>query len=450
MNKMKNLIKAFFVALFCFSFSITSWSQKQTKKIVEDAIKSGQFEVYIPKDKWGISKKDKICEFKVSNCFVESNDFYAFFAQNPQYQIGERKETIEHEFKYRREYTYVHIISFSFQNNKDVLSCLELCVRSVNKNLNLKLPFSKNVNEVNTFYQKYVAPFPKAVDLFNEEFLPKYREWLINDPEAVKQLCKGSPYPNNDFVKTLDVWQILCQCNKKYDYVYFLTTNNGYYFDKNGAYNYQGQIGNGMPNGQGQNMGWEGTYVNGKKNGAFTHRYSDQISNQIKSTGICVDDEWDGEVVKETTNPFYQPYSNIEKEYYSQGKLIRTELVSDQLTKEKERQTRLEMERRKAEEREAERRRAQREAEKRAEKEKLSSLNVNNIMKEVESIEKKDEDRLRIEYSVRFKDYRWSEIYYNKHDGKWEVYEFGLFYDYYAPEPNSKEAAILLLYQKTH
>lgn len=137
----------------------------------------------------------------------------------------------------------------------------------------------------------------------------------------------------------------------------------------------------------------------------------------------------------------------VEGEYVYKDKTKNT-LVACSVKEEKRRQeaARAEQERQKL----AEIRRAQREAEKRAEKEKLSSLNVNNIMKEVESIEKKDEDRLRIEYRVRFKDYRWSEIYYNKHDGKWEVYEFGLFYDYYAPEPNSKEAAILLLYQKTH
>lgn len=446
---MKELFKIIVVAVFCLSSPISSWCQNQTKNAIEEA---GWFEIYTVRDSW--LNKDyfnpyKLCQVNVSKCDVDMNDFNAFFSRNPQYCLQDKKTRTE--YKYRREFIYV--TSFSFRNNKDMLSCVELCVQCANKNFNLKLPSFQNFNEANAFYQKYVRPFPKVVEVFKEEFVPKLSEYLQNNPDAMKRFCEGSPYQNNELAKEIDVWSLLLQCNKKYDYVYYLTADNGYFFDKSGAFKYQGDIRNGKPNGKGKNWGWErlskvsweGTFKDGKKDGSFTCTYyyfnrTDDLKEKL--TGTCVDDEWEGEVVKETTCK-NSSYSNIDKEYYSKGKLVKSELISDRMSKDLEEQERIRREQKALEEKRAREREAER-------RQRESSVNVNNVMNEVKSIEKEGEDSSCIKYTVRFKDGKSGWIRYWKSDGKWGAYVGDLWNGYDEPSPNSKEAAILLVYKYEH
>lgn len=490
MNKMKGLLKIIVVAVFCLSSPVTSWCQYQTQKAVEDAIKSGRFELektweqYANEHPLGRTFSLRDVEnrrnnyeksfvkgaalFTVASCDIDINDFNAFFNRNNQYILqGKNTRT---ETKYRKEFTYV--TSFSFSNNKDVLSRLEICVRSANKNLNLQLPSVQNFNEISAFYQKHVGPFPKVVEVFKEEFAPKCCEWYCNHPEAVKQLCEGSPYPNADFVKALGVWQILCQYSK--NCVFLIDANRGYIFDNNGRYD--GQIRNGKAEGQGTRYEgqkkWEGTFKNGKKAGSFTcssrgEYYTDDYYGNglcisgcpcytFISTGNCVDDQWDGEV-KTVVTCSTRGESNTIKHQYSNGQLVKRVIEWDNLTRAEEYDRWKKEERKKREKIEKERREAERRLE-------LSSVNVNNIMNYVKNVSFKENNHYRTEYEVVFTDGKSGEIAFIKKEAgifldidadSWAWYCSGFLssgYEYaeFNKLPNTKEGALVGLFHHLH
>jgi hypothetical protein len=355
----------------------------------------------------------------------------------------------QREFKYRHENFYV--TSFSFHNNHKVLSALEFCIRIENKSNSLQLPNFKDAKEADDFYKKYVKRFSELAKKYKAKFNSDFIEFLKNNPETMKRFCDGSPYPNNELVQEIDMWGALLSCNKKYDYVYYKTPNNGYYFDRQGEYSYKGEIRNGKPNGKGNNKGWEGTFKDGKKTGRFNwyltcSRYD--WSNlgiggfsyqwfQFKKTGTCVNDEWEGEVIYEITCPNHSTRKDEVKEYYSKGKNTKSIVVSKALSDDLREQERL------ARERDNEWKR-----QKEAERRRLSSVNENNVMQYVESISDYNDG----EYKVVFKDGKSGYIKYNPSKG-WGVecgWAFFFTPDYCYPEPNSKTAAILKLFKDKH
>lgn len=460
---MKKLITQLLVLTICLIIPITGLCQWQTRQIVEGKIKSGKYELRTVRNSYKTPDRfdpQKECWFSVSNCEIDLWDFRAFFDKNRQYKAED--VVMRTILKYGDEVSF--IISFSFHNKPDLLSAFELCVRAESKDPNLKIPPITNLNESTLFYQKYVKKNSKLATEYKATFKAEFSKYLKENPEGMKTFCQGSPYTNNELVKELDVWQLLMDCNRKYDYVYYLTQSksNGYYFDKQRKYAYQGDLKYGKPNGKGKTLGWEGTFKDGKKNGQFTWSYTNMkydksnlgiggfsINNfNFKKTGKCVNDQWDGEVVYEISCPNRSTRKDVVKEYYSKGKCTKTKLVSKALSDDLREKDRLASERAKEQANERNRRYEQ---ERRQYEQKVSSVNESNVMNEVESIKKFREDKFGITYTVTFDDRHnmYGYINYRKSDGKWGV-EGGFFGGYIYPDPNSKAAAILELYNRLY
>lgn len=465
-KQMRKLVKQLLISTICLIFPISGICQNQTRQIVEGKIKSGKYELRTVRNSYKTSDHfdpHKECWFSVSNCDIDIWDFRTFFAKNRQYKA---EDVVIHSWlKYGDEVTFVK--SFSFHNKPDLLSAFLLCVRCECKDPNLTMPPITNLNESNLFYQKYVKKNSKLATEYKATFKAEFSKYLKENPEGMKTFCQGSPYTNNELVKELDVWQILGDCNRKYDYVYYLTQSNGYYFDKQKKYAYQGDLKYGKPNGKGKTLGWEGTFKDGKKDGRFTWSNTDRTYSKsnlgiggfslyefnFKKTGKCVNDQWDGEVVYEILCPNRSTRKDVVKEYYSKGKCTKTMLVSKALSddlREQERIARVRANERQRQEAERQRQKeAERQWQREAERRQAESVNENNVMNEVKSIEKYKEDRSRIVYNVTFKDGKSNWIRYWKSDGKWAAYVGG-FWEYYEPYPNSKTAAILEAYKHEH
>lgn len=450
---MKRTIKILLIVLCCMAMPVSGWCQKKTRKVVEAAMAKGQYKIHVVRDSYRYSdyfNPYDECWVTVSNCDLEVEDFNAFFNKNPQYQTEEVKT--RREFKYRHEHYYV--TSFSFHNNHKVLSALEFAIRLENRNYDLKLPNFQDADKANTFYQKYVKKNADLAKRYKEKFNVDFGKYLKENPESMKRFCEGSPYSNNDLVNQLDVWQLLWESNRKYDYVFYRTSNNGYYFDKQKKYAYQGDLKNGKPNGRGKNFGWEGTFTDGKKNGQFTLYYTNREYHRsdlgiggfnyewfkFKKTGKCVNDEWEGEVVFEITCPNHSAGKDVVKEYYSKGKCTNSTLVSRALSDDLRKKEQL------ASERNSEWRR-QREAE----RQQLSSVTENTVMQYVKSIE--EYQSLPNTYKVIFKDGKSGDIKYDPSKGGWGAecgWAFFFTPDYCFPSPNSKAAAIFKLFKDKH
>lgn len=462
---MKKVYITFLLVLVCAIFPISGWCQKQsTGQVVENALKSGKYSIYIVRDSYRYAdyfNPRKECWLQVSSCDLDDGDFYSFFRRNPQYQATDIKT--RNELKFRKNHTY--ITSFSFHNNCKVLSTLEFAVRLENRNQNLKLPSFQDLNEAYAFYQQYVKKFSKVSGEYKEEFKSSFSQTLSDSPEALKRFCEGSPYLNNELVKEIDVWQLLVRAEKKYDYVYYLTANNGYYFDRDNKFNYNGELRNGKPNGKGNNRGWEGTFMDGIMTGPFTYtstrdRYegasrASQLGNSdrydywdkftFKRTGNCVNDQWDGEVRLEITCAKCMG-SDVLKEYYSKGQLVRKELLSDNLTNNLDEQ-RI---------REEARRQAVEERIRRAEEERRlqeASVNVNTVRGFVKSINQSSDKGNWVEFRVDFTDGEMGWIEYNKSRGEWAGQDgWDIFGEptFFYPHPNSQDASLVVLYKFLH
>ncbi|MBR4390684.1 MAG: hypothetical protein IKT08_01070 [Bacteroidales bacterium] len=461
---MKKVFTTLLVVLVCAIFPISAWCQKQsTSQAVENALKNGGYKIYIVRDSYRYAdyfNPYQECWLEVPSCDIDKDDFDNYFRRNPQFQ-ADRVRT-RSELKFRKNHTYV--TSFSFHNNHKVLSTLEFAIRLENRNQNLRLPSFQDLNEANTFYQQYVKRFSKIAGDYKEEFKSSFSQTLSDNPEALKRFCDGSPYLNNELVKELDVWQLLARAEKKYNFVYYSTANNGYYFDMANKLSYNGELRNGKPNGKGNSRGWEGTFVDGIKKGSFIYtltqdryegvrrasesddsgRYDYWDKFTFKRTGNCVDDQWDGEVRLEITCAKC-PGSDVYKETYSKGQLIKKDLVSDNLTNNLNEQRIRENARL-----QANREQARRLAEERRLQE--ASVNVNTVRSFVKSITEYKDSGNWVEFEVNFTDGRMGWIEYNKSKGEWAGQDGWFFGDakYYYPTPNSQDAALLVLYKFLH
>ena len=433
--------------------------------MVEDALSKGQYQIHTVRDSYKFSdyfNPYEECWVTVTKCNLDANDFNFFFNQNPQYKPDGVKT--RREFKYRHEYFYV--TSFSFHNDHKILPTLEFAIRLENKNQKLKLPNFQELNETSSFYQKYVKNVPKVAGKFREEFKSVFSQYLSGNPDALKRFCDGSPYQNNELVHGLDVWQLLCRSQKKYDFVYYLSANNGYYFDKNNQYNYNGELKNGLPNGRGNNRGWEGTFKDGKKTGPFTYKknrdyyegarrasepdednghYEFFDKYTYKYTGNCVNDQWEGEVRVEIagTKGFG---SDIYIEHYSHGQMTNSTLVSENLT------DRLLAQRISENNRIRSIRQQIRQMQENQRLEE-ASVNVNTVRNYVKSIDQDTDRGNWVSFEVKFTDGKSGWIEYDKSKGTWggQVgWDYFGFVKYDYPNPNSQTAAILVLYRYLH
>ena len=323
---MKTLLKPILAVITLLVVPAMVMGQKQTRKAVENAFNTGQYEVYTTRDSYKYSDYVNPHEeyfFTVKNCEIEWSDFQAYFKSNPQLVASDI--TTETRLKYGAEVTFVK--SFRFHNDHKKLSSLEFGLQIENQNTKLKLPSFTNVKEAEGFYQKYVKNSSKHAKKYKEQFCEVFTNYCKSNPDELKKFCDASPYDNVEILKELDVRSLLANADRKYDYIYYCSANNGYFFDSKGDFHYQGDIRNGMPNGHGKNNGWEGTFVDGKKVGTFTlstsanhYDWSDTGVGGVggndwfffKRTGTCVNDKWDGEVVLEVTHQNSGTLSDVE------------------------------------------------------------------------------------------------------------------------------------------
>ena len=209
---------------------------------------------------------------------------------------------------------------------------------------------------------------------------------------------------------------------------------------------------------------WNGTFKNGKMNGSFkntksigtfrAHQWSFTGDVKVVCQGNCVNDRWDGEVVKEVTclgraQRYGYGYttcscSDVEKLYYSNGSLQRSVSVSDCLSRSLDSWI--------------ERENAEHNAYVQSQKEKeqqMSSINENNIMNYVRSMETE-------EYAGDTYYY----VYYKESDGMkgtirytssgyWEYcsqghYTNSIFTEFISSRPNTMLGALVNLYKRLH
>ena len=452
--------KTVFVLCFMACTVVTGFAQERAiKKLIDEAITFQNMKIEYRNGTKEIGR----LRYSVPDCRFEEVKLRQFMSQHPEYIIT--LEEVEREYRWG-DYDET-IVAFSFVYSDPAFNTLCFALRLANNDKDLQMPSYHNIGESSDFYQRYVKRFSELSDIFKSQFFPEFTSYVINNPEGMKRFCDGSPYSNKELLKDVDVWKLLAKSRKaQYAYVYLLEANNGFIFDTRGRYH--GEIRNSLAEGQGtlyNDKGkWVGTFKSGKMNGVVTNtqkssKYGSYLASYrggftIEYKGICVEDQWDDEVVKTVTTsgvespyrPIYCNNSDVEKLYYSKGKFIKSTTMStslsDYLNKEMKNQEEL-----------ARQWDLTWQAKQEAEKLRQSQVNINNVMNEVESIEQYSENSNWTTYEVKFKDGKSGLIEYYKTKGEWggeDGYDI-LFFPYFNyPHPNSRAAAILILYQYVH
>ncbi len=455
----------FFVALVVTS----SFAQERAiRKQIENAITYQNMRIGYRN---GTKEIDRLY-YDVKNCSFKEDDLRKFMRKHPEYKITFGDVEREYKWGYYEE----TIVSFTVSLNDPAANTLIHAIRLANNNNNLQMPSYRNLGESSDFYTRYVKRFSSLSEIFKNGFFPEFKNYVQNNPDGMKRFCDGSPYSNKELLKDIDVWKLLADSKKgSYPFVYRVDSYKGYIFDSRGRYD--GSISNGQAEGQGvlyDNGGkWVGTFKNGQKNGSFTYtqtlgsygsyRASYNGVFTIVYKGNCVNDQWDGEVVKTVTtsgvdSPYrviYSSNSDVEKYTYSKGQLVTSTKTSSSLSNYLSSEMKNRQELAYEAERDAQRRREQ-------ERAKELSVNVNNINSYVKSISIKEDNRVRTEYKVVFTDGKYGEIAFIKKSGvmievdsnSWAWYNDGFIGGYsYAKTsdlPNTREGALVGLYRALH
>lgn len=333
------------ICLVAFSVTSGSAQERAIRKTVENAIAYQNMRI-------GYRSGTKVIDrlyYDVKNCRFKEDALRSFMRKHPEYKITFGDVEREYQWGYYEE----TIVSFTVSLNDFASNSLIFAIRLANNNKSLQMPSYHNLQESSVFYQNYVKRFSELSEIFKSAFFPEFTNYVKNNPDGMKRFCDGSPYSNKELLKDIDVWKLLAESKKaQYAYVYLQDAGKGYIFDSRGRY--EGPIKNGLAEGEGtfyDNEGqWVGTFKNGKRNGSFTNTQSLGGYGVYKASwygvfiiqqkGTCVNDKWDGEVVKTvTTTGVDSPYRNIytrnsdvEKLYYSQGTLLRSSTVSSSLS----------------------------------------------------------------------------------------------------------------------
>ena len=402
------------------------------------------------------------CLYQVRGCSFDKEAVRTFPASHPEYKIVD----MDVENTYKWGYYEETVVAFTFYRTDAASNSLEVAVQLANKNNGLHISYT-NASEAYTFYQNYVREYPELAEIFKKQFATEFPNYVKNNPDGMKRFCDASPYYNNELLKDINVWNLLQDSKKSQaPYVFLLESNRGYIFTGNSSYT--GGIRNGQAEGSGTltnaEGSWNGTFKNGKMNGSFkntksigtfsAHQWSFTGDFKVVCQGNCVNDRWDGEVVKEVTclgraQRYGYGYttcscSDVEKLYYSNGSLQRSVSVSDCLSRSLDSWI--------------ERENAEHNAYVQSQKEKeqqMSSINENNIMNYVRSMETE-------EYAGDTYYY----VYYKESDGMkgtirytssgyWEYcsqghYTNSIFTEFISSRPNTMLGALVNLYKRLH
>lgn len=340
----------------------------------------------------------------------------------------------------------------------------------------IDMPIYQNTKDYIAVYNSCIKyRSQNVIDLFNNRFLDEQSNYCYGNNQRIRNFCQSSPFPIefNEQQKNKIVW--LLRSIKVQDEVFFYITSGNGYILHDGNRIYSGDIKNGRREGTGREecdhgQWYVGGFSDNKFHGSGTYYYSDSHWESVSNwqygvangstheffsienkrnrkeygdiMGQYKNGERDGKWVFKNTletggllahmTNLNQTYVDCDNVYYSNGKILREETVSQGLTNYYKR--------------------AENQAEfNESERKKHLSVNERNIMNYVWSISVEESSDVSIEYYVRFTDDSNGVIEYQTRKNQWGYHVVGYFGpNFRSVKPNSKEGALVGLYHSVH